>query len=108
MIEKTAIWLTLATKGTLSHTWTSIGPCGFYKAHNGIQKGPIHCLVISIDRLTPIWLYVITKGTPAQFFWPKNQYFSSLGPLISCWPSKGIQQGPIHCGVLNTDRLTLV
>ena len=36
------------------------GPFGYQKAYIGIQKGPIHCLVISSDRLTPIWLSVVT------------------------------------------------
>ena len=63
--------------------WPKKGPFGFQKAHIGIQEGPIHCWVISTNILTPIWLSVITKGTRAHLFRPKNHF------LIKFWPFKG-------------------
>ena len=88
----------------------SKGPFGSKKAHIGIQKVPIHCWVIRIDKSTPILPSVVTKRTRAHLFWPKNSY------LISCWASKGpfeswkanigMQNDALHCWVSSTDRLT--
>ena len=75
------------------------GPFGSWKAHIGIQKGTNHCWATGTDRLTPIWPSVVTKGTCAHLFQPKNQYFisfwSSRGPFGSTkstyWDRKGSQ-----------------
>ena len=67
--RKTAVLFTLDTKGTLLRTFgTFNGPFGSQQTHIGIQKGPI-------------WLSVITKGTRAQLFGPKNQYLINVGPF---------------------------
>ena len=90
--------------------WASEGPLGSQKTHIGIQKGPTHCWIVSTDHLTPIWPSVVTKGTSAQLFGPKNLF------LISFWAFKGpfwlqkahivIQKDPLHYWVITNDRLT--
>ena len=54
----------------------------FNSPYIGIEKGPIHCWVISIGRLSPIWLSVITKGNRAHLFWPKKMYLIMFWPFI--------------------------
>ena len=61
--------------------------------------------VISTDRLTPIWLFLISKGTPEQLFWPKKNISEVLSPLKSpvgilsfFGPPKGLLGPKRHIG----------